>query len=314
MSNSTKGACNSNSNSGGSSAGIKVTKSIDQQPYARGSIIEVIRGDDSTPYLCDVIDRQPIEASRSPSFFGMFSDDSYRSSDEEDDAWLMDQEDQLNSCLIMESDSEVTNEFINQPKGVLKKSKNSVAPPPVHSNSSGPKKQTCRWRYYVHYRDSNRRLDEWVTVDRIVSPPSVGAAVAKAIATERKKAEDEQRKKLEEERRKIETALAESTTAAISTDCETTAVRITRRQKRKSAGDQGAGGEVTNNAGLNAVIVPGIRIIAPGVDVVATVPAEELDEHAGLDESALREHEEVTKVCPQNDKTSQMSAWQRKYI
>jgi hypothetical protein len=29
---------------------------------------------------------------------------------------------------------------------------------------------------------------------------------------------------------------------------------------------------------------------------VATIPAEELDEHAGLDESALQEHEEVTKA------------------
>jgi hypothetical protein len=41
----------------------------------------------------------------------------------------------------------------------------------------------------------------------------------------------------------------------------------------------------------------GIPVLAPGTaNVVATVPAEELDEHEGLDESALREHEEVTKV------------------
>jgi histone acetyltransferase MYST1 len=33
-----------------------------------------------------------------------------------------------------------------------------------------------------------------------------------------------------------------------------------------------------------------------GQHVVATIPAQELDEHEGLDEASLREHEEVTKV------------------
>jgi hypothetical protein len=120
--------------------------------------------------------------------------------------------------------------------------------------------------------------------------------MAKAVAAERKKAEDEHRKKLEEDRRKSIAALTESATVVVPTDTDTTAVRITRRQKRKSGGDS-AVQEVTNNVGHTSVVVPGIRVIASGIDVVATVPAEELDEHAGLDESALREHEEVTKVC-----------------
>jgi hypothetical protein len=299
ISSSIKGASNISSNSGGSS-GLKVAKSIDQQPYARGCIIEVVRGDDSSPYLCDVIDRQPIEFG-SPSLFGSLSDDSCRSSDEEPDASRGDHDDQLSRLLLAESDYEVVNDCTNRLRVVDKKSKskNSITAPFIHSH--GPKKQTHRWRYYVHYRDSNRRLDEWVTEDRIVSPPSVGAAMAKAVAAERKKAEDEHRKKVEEERRKSEAVLSESTTVAIPNDTDTTAVRITRRQKRKSVGDPGVGGEVPNNVGHNAVVVPGIQVIAPGIDVVATVPAEELDEHAGLDESALREHEEVTKVCVQSD-------------
>ena len=33
-----------------------------------------------------------------------------------------------------------------------------------------------------------------------------------------------------------------------------------------------------------------------GEHVIATIPAQELDEHEGLDEASLREHEEVTKV------------------
>jgi len=247
-----------------------------------------------------VIDRQPIEFG-SPSLFGSLSDDSCRSSDEEPDASRGDHDDQLSRLLLAESDYEVVNDCTNRLRVVDKKSKskNSITAPFIHSH--GPKKQTHRWRYYVHYRDSNRRLDEWVTEDRIVSPPSVGAAMAKAVAAERKKAEDEHRKKVEEERRKSEAVLSESTTVAIPNDTDTTAVRITRRQKRKSVGDPGVGGEVPNNVGHNAVVVPGIQVIAPGIDVVATVPAEELDEHAGLDESALREHEEVTKVCVQSD-------------
>lgn len=29
-----------------------------------------------------------------------------------------------------------------------------------------------RWRYYVHYFDFNRRMDEWITPDRILKLPS----------------------------------------------------------------------------------------------------------------------------------------------
>lgn len=293
-----KGASTNNSNSGGSS-GLKVAKSIDQHPYARGSIIEVVRGDDSFPYLCDVIDRQPMEFG-SPSFFGSLSDNSWNSSDAESDASQGDQDDQHSRSFLTESDNEVASDCINRSRVTDKKnkSKNSIGAPYVHSN--GPKKQVHRWRYYVHYRDSNRRLDEWVTEERIVSPPSIGAAMAKAVAAERKKAEDEHRRKFEEDRRKSIAALTESATVVVPTDTDTTAVRITRRQKRKSGGDPTVQ-EVTNNVVHNSVVVPGIRVIASGIDVVATVPAEELDEHAGLDESALREHEEVTKVCAQNE-------------
>jgi hypothetical protein len=48
-----------------------------------------------------------------------------------------------------------------------------------------------KWRYYVHYRDFNRRMDEWVSMERIVSPPSIGNAKARAI----KKEEEKQKRK-----------------------------------------------------------------------------------------------------------------------
>jgi len=89
------------------------------------------------------------------------------------------------------------------------------------------------------------------------------------------------------------------------------AQRLTRRQrKRRGTSDNAA------NTAENAVdLTEGSDVTSPvsnvaasggggakkaeehiGVDVVATVPAQELDEHEGLDEASLREHEEVTKV------------------
>jgi RNA binding activity-knot of a chromodomain len=36
------------------------------------------------------------------------------------------------------------------------------------------------WRYYLHFTGMNRRMDEWVGHERIISPPSVAAAELKA--------------------------------------------------------------------------------------------------------------------------------------
>ena len=34
------------------------------------------------------------------------------------------------------------------------------------------RRDAARWRYYVHYADFNRRMDEWVRPARVVLPPS----------------------------------------------------------------------------------------------------------------------------------------------
>ena len=47
-----------------------------------------------------------------------------------------------------------------------------------------PTSSKSGWRYYVHYRDFNRRMDEWIHASRIVSPPSVGNAKARALKRE----------------------------------------------------------------------------------------------------------------------------------
>ena len=82
------------------------------------------------------------------------------------------------------------------------------------------------------YRDSNHRLDEWVTAD------IVGLAMAKEIAVWRKKEEERQHKKLQVDRKKAEAVLEKSATAVASTDGGATVVCISKRQKQQSFGDQ----------------------------------------------------------------------------
>ena len=40
---------------------------------------------------------------------------------------------------------------------------------------------TGNWQYYVHYHEFNRRMDEWITIDKIVTYPSkANAAIPRA--------------------------------------------------------------------------------------------------------------------------------------
>jgi hypothetical protein len=187
-----------------------------------------------------------------------------------------------------------------------------------------------KWRYYVHYRDFNRRMDEWSSMDRIVSPPSVGNAKARAIKKEK---EREQRKKQRLEEKKAEEAIdvlaprARRRRSSLATpiagdsagalDGESDTPRRTRLSRKKSVDDFPA---VSSNQSENAgsgrdtpIDLPSLAMAAEkgvvalptpagahsttvGEHVVHTITAQELDEHEGLDDAALREHEEVTKV------------------
>ena len=244
-----------------------------------------------------------------------------------------------------------------------------------------------RWKYYIHYRDYNRRMDEWITSDRIVSPPSIGGAKVRAMKKEEERRQREERLREEEERRlreeeemelarqklageaaaasadgaAAEASLASSRPRASrrssnvsvgATDAngagedgeaDTAALtaagggggggetRLTRRQRRKvtdgdvanssvpgstgspspvpgssTHGGSAAAGAVATTAGPSGH-GPGAgsghgSTVAPKVqervelNVVTTIAAQELDEHEGIDEAGLREHEEVTKV------------------
>jgi histone acetyltransferase MYST1 len=174
-----------------------------------------------------------------------------------------------------------------------------------------------QWRYYVHYRDFNRRMDEWVGVDRIVSPPSVGNAKARAMKKEeerlkRKQLRKEEKSALEQEAMDVSAPRGRRRASLPDQLNEGEAgTRRTRLSRRKSsvmdddativAGNQGdeetdvVDDSKTKASKKEEVALP-TDSVTVGDHVVATVKAQELDEHEGLDEASLREHEEVTKV------------------
>ena len=241
-----------------------------------------------------------------------------------------------------------------------------------------------RWKYYIHYRDYNRRMDEWITSDRIVSPPSVGGAKVRAMKKEEERRQREERLREEEERRLREEAEMELARQKLAGEAAASAdgaaaeaslassrprasrrssnvsvgaadagedgeadaaaaalaaaggggggeTRLTRRQRRKvTDGDvtnssvPGSTGSPSPNPGSSAhggSAAAGAAAAAGGpaghgpgagsghgptvaqkvqerveLNVVTTIAAQELDEHEGIDEAGLREHEEVTKV------------------
>ena len=187
-----------------------------------------------------------------------------------------------------------------------------------------------KWRYYVHYRDFNRRMDEWIGMEKIVSPPSVGNAKARALKKQEEKLKRKLAKLEEEKMAAAETLQPRGPRAARRTGDVTSAVtgtagslaaaavpeettpRMTRRQRRKS--------DIMDvpQSNLDGSTLGDVDPLSPEIDVdkevvtiattakaetklvgqhvIATIPAQELDEHEGLDEASLREHEEVTKV------------------
>lgn len=176
-----------------------------------------------------------------------------------------------------------------------------------------------QWRYYVHYRDFNRRMDEWVGMDRIVSPPSVGNAKARAMKKEEERLKRKQLRKEEKsalEQEAMDTAPRGRRRSSLPdqlNDAES-GTRRTRLSRRKTnvmdddatvvAGNQGDEEDDTvrdpkaKATKKEELVLPSDAVTTQtvGDHVVATVKAQELDEHEGLDEASLREHEEVTKV------------------
>ena len=184
----------------------------------------------------------------------------------------------------------------------------------------GTRKRRTYWSYYLHFHDFNRRMDQWVDArsGAIVGPPSVGKA--KHNEVKRKAAEEEKQKRLEREkleRERLSAMVAEEeanadgeptvrrSSRAISrhgsdfdsddSDCVRPSpshrqqeLELQRQEQQQSSNNRGQLDNKKSRSLLGSVNI--------GSGGVATVEATVLDEHEGMDEDSLREHEEVTKV------------------
>ena len=260
------------------------TTAQDQQPYARGSVIEVwhiTKKDSSEDWWSETSSSE---------------EDADQENKEDGEGGVHHHHKSVRLCDVID-------------RAPVENVKNN-------NNNNG----LIQWRYYVHYRDFNRRMDEWVGVDRIVSPPSVGNAKARAM----KKEEERLKRKLlrKEEKSALEQEAMDTTPrgrrrASLPDQLNEggeAGTRRTRLSRRKSTNMDDDATIVTGNQGdeeEDAVKDPktkaakreelalpndSVTMQTVGDHVVATVKAQELDEHEGLDEASLREHEEVTKV------------------
>ena len=112
------------------------------------------------------------------------------------------------------------------------------------------------YKYYVHYLDFNRRMDEWIDVSRVLEPPSVAAEKAKA--------------------RQAELAAAHAAHGELADPGSTSPVGDEGRARRRKRKQDDSDDEEP--------------------DGHTAVDDMEHDEHEGLDDASLKEHEEVTKI------------------
>lgn len=137
-------------------------------------------------------------------------------------------------------------------------------------------------KYYVHYEDFNRRMDEWITIDRILKYPTEGNRLEK----EKKKADE------------ITQILNESH----STSSSILEFRDPPSRKRQRSDVNSS--EAGNGIGKENLVPPSNESFSSkafsknedGTNAITTVSELEHNEHEGMDESALKEHEEITKV------------------
>ncbi|TDH66711.1 hypothetical protein CCR75_006570 [Bremia lactucae] len=119
-----------------------------------------------------------------------------------------------------------------------------------------------RFKYYVHWHDFNRRMDEWINEHEIVRR-GTDEETLKLQEKDAKEKEKEQRAKNRSKIKSVGSGDRKDGVAATRTDDSAR----TRGQKRKTPDDQD---------------------FAP--------QDEDHDEHEGMDAASIREHEEVTKV------------------
>ena len=328
---------------------------MDNHPYARQAVIEVLHGVKENSTNNDKNNGQKMDEEKKNCDDDDFNDWWDKDSDEED-----------------ENENENDQEEDQEGKS---KSKEAVVSIRLCDVIDRVAVEDNTWRYYVHYRDFNRRMDEWISMDRIVSPPSVGNAKARVIKREEeKKKRALQREKEKEEKQKAalearsvdvkaprasrrrstinmtgSTAVGtgnnnnvngnqysnySNTSISIkntedsivtdiitaSSDCVVEEGTRRTRLRRKSTADADDATVMAGNASADGrthslsdtvAILPVMAaekgtVALPKISdsntkvhqehLIQTIACIELDEHEGLDEASLREHEEVTKV------------------
>ena len=155
-----------------------------------------------------------------------------------------------------------------------------MAPDTSEAARDGGGDDDACWRYYVHYADFNRRMDEWVKPDRVSRTPTAAAASAAA-----------------------EGRVAPSTAAA--EECAAPATTVAPPAAAAAAASPEAPLETSPEAprvfsGGSGALAFGAarkrRKADSAADALTSVEDMEHDEHEGINEASLREHEEVTKV------------------
>ncbi len=205
---------------------------IDTHPYMRGSVIEVIYGG------LRKVENSDLE-------------EDYN--DEDDEVGIQDD---------FEKESNIKRE-----KGEIRLADIIDRAPSDTPNHEEP---AFRFKYYIHYRDYNRRMDEWISdPHRIVSPPSVGNAKVREMKKAKAKAakEEEERKNREKlrqsgnfleegsKRRKISNIAQEGQT--ISPGGRTSSQRLSsRRAIAAISGSSASASGITSSLSTSSNINP----------------------------------------------------------
>ncbi|KDO28571.1 hypothetical protein SPRG_06428 [Saprolegnia parasitica CBS 223.65] len=125
-------------------------------------------------------------------------------------------------------------------------------------------------RYYVHWHDFNRRMDEWINADEVV-----------------REGTEEETKQLQEKHAKEKEA--HDGTSAQPIKCSNKLILATTEANKKTSAEalvDGPPGEKTRTRGQKRKTDAEDDYAEP----------DEHDEHEGMDAASIREHEEVTKV------------------
>ena len=133
------------------------------------------------------------------------------------------------------------------------------------------------WKYYIHYHDFNRRMDEWITPDRILSISNVAPGTLDAHGHGHGHGSIQLSSSVGSILNEMDTSQADENDGSVFSD-----------NQNASAKDDELAHKVQKT-----LSPPGLT---RSTTMVSTIAELDHDEHEGLDEASLLEHEEVTKV------------------